>query len=197
METRQNKTFTQRLLNVQHQLKAPKDQKNTFGNFNYRSAEDILQAVKPILYEEGLGMTITDEIVDIGGRIYVKSTVTVSGEDASVSTCGWARESSEIKKGMDASQMTGSCSSYARKYALNGMFLIDDSRLDPDSNESTKKRLEEETQDTDPYKRVKDELRACRSRQEFVDTMTRWKPYLRVESIKAVCQEVAKKYPRQ
>ena len=124
-----------KLLEVQKKLKAPKNQRNSFGNYNYRSAEDILEAVKPLLAEAGLTMTITDSIEAIGGRVYVKATVTIKGDAEPVVVSAFARES-ETKKGMDASQITGAASSYARKYALNGMFLIDDTK-DADTMDNT------------------------------------------------------------
>lgn len=122
-----------KLMNVQTELKAPKGNYNSFGKYSYRSAEDVLEAVKPLLKKEGLALTVKDEIVEIGGRFYVKSIATVidieTGEKEEVSA--FARED-ETKKGMDLAQVTGSCSSYSRKYALNGLFAIDSSELDPD-----------------------------------------------------------------
>lgn len=112
---------------VQSQLNAPKNQFNKFGGYKYRSAEDILEAVKPLLKQVNAIITITDDIVPVGDRIYVKATATFVANDKSVSTTAFAREE-ETKKGMDASQITGSASSYARKYALNGLLLIDDNK---------------------------------------------------------------------
>ena len=107
---------------IQSELKAPKNQRNTFGNYNYRSAEDILEALKPMLKENGCILTISDEMVNLGNRFYVKSTVTLTNsEKETVSTTAFAREE-EIQKGMNSAQITGSASSYARKYALNGLF---------------------------------------------------------------------------
>lgn len=119
------------LLKIQTELKAPKNQVNAFGKYKYRSCEDILEAVKPLLKETGCFLTINDEIVEIGGRIYVKASARFHDGESSISTEAYAREE-ETKKGMDASQITGSASSYARKYALNGLFLIDDTK-DADS----------------------------------------------------------------
>ena len=123
------------LMAVQAELKAPKNQHNSFGKYDYRSAEDIIEAVKPLLKENGLVLNMSDDIVLIGDRYYVKATVkvvdVVTGE--SVQTSALAREASQ-KKGMDESQVTGTASSYARKYALNGLFAIDDNR-DADTNE--------------------------------------------------------------
>ena len=112
---------------IQSELKAPKNQRNTFGNYNYRSAEDILEAVKPLLKKHGCHLTISDEMIQLGDRYYVKATATLAKDADSISTTAYAREE-ESKKGMDASQITGSTSSYARKYALNGLFCIDDTK---------------------------------------------------------------------
>lgn len=123
------------LMAVQAELKAPKNQHNSFGKYDYRSAEDIIEAVKPLLKENGLFINMSDEVVLVGDRYYIKATVkvvdVVTGE--SVQTSALARESAQ-KKGMDESQVTGTASSYARKYALNGLFAIDDNR-DADTNE--------------------------------------------------------------
>lgn len=116
-----------KLLNVQSALKAPKNQRNAFGNYNYRSCEDILEAVKPLLAQQGLVLTITDSIEMVGTRVYVKATATVTDGEKSISTEAFAREA-DGRKGMDESQVTGSASSYARKYALNGLFCIDDTK---------------------------------------------------------------------
>lgn len=128
----------EKLIKVQNELKAPKNQRNNFGGYNYRSCEDILEAVKPILKENGLTLFITDDIVNVGDRYYIVAIATLidieTGEK--LTTQANARES-EIKKGMDDSQITGTASSYARKYCLNGLFLIDDTK-DADTNEYKK-----------------------------------------------------------
>jgi len=121
------KSIHEALMNIQSELKAPKIQRNNFGNYNYRSQEDILEAVKPLLHDNGLHMIISDEIQVVGERVYVKATVTISNGDKELSVSASARESLS-KKGMDESQITGATSSYARKYALNGLFLIDDTK---------------------------------------------------------------------
>mgnify|MGYP003668804454 CR=1 FL=1 len=115
------------LIEIQSELKAPKNQKNTFGKYNYRSCEDILEAVKPLLKNHGCTLTISDEIVLVGSRVYVKATVTIKDGKVTESANGFAREP-ESQKGMNEAQITGSASSYARKYALNGLFLIDDTK---------------------------------------------------------------------
>lgn len=126
-------TLIQKLLSVQEKLKAPKSQNNNFGKYKYRSCEDILEAVKPLNVEAGLLLTISDEIELVDGRHYVKATCRVTdGTDEIVVTAS-AREAGN-KKGMDDAQVTGATSSYARKYALNGLYLIDDTK-DADTDE--------------------------------------------------------------
>jgi len=119
----------EKLMNIQAELKAPKNQYNDFGKYHYRSCEDILEGLKPVLAKHKTAVTISDEIVLIGDRYYVKATATLidieKGDKVEVSA--YARED-ETKKGMDLSQLTGSTSSYARKYALNGLFAIDDTK---------------------------------------------------------------------
>ena len=115
-------------MEIQGRLNAPKGQYNKFGNYRYRSCEDILAAVKPLLKEVGCVLTITDEVVMVGSRIYIKATAKlVNGGGEMVTTAAFAREE-EAKKGMDGSQITGAASSYERKYALNGLFAIDDTK---------------------------------------------------------------------
>ncbi|EGT3850654.1 ERF family protein [Clostridioides difficile] len=137
-----------KLVNIQNTLKAPKNQYNNFGKYNYRSCEDILEGLKPILKEEKALVILDDNIVQIGNRFYVEATATLidaeTGEKISVKAL--ARED-ETKKGMDLAQITGSVSSYARKYALNGLFCIDDTK-DSDAtnkhgNEQKKKEVNE------------------------------------------------------
>lgn len=147
------KTIQARLRAVQLELNAPKGQRNTFGNYDYRSAEDILEAVKPVLDSHGLTLVVSDELVHFksdhvntleshsysADRFYVRASATVYDEKgAFLDATAYAREA-EDKKGMDAAQVTGSTSSYARKYALNGLFAIDDSK-DADSNEHQTQR---------------------------------------------------------
>ena len=124
-----------KLLAIQNELKAPKGQYNKFGNFHYRSAEDILEAVKPLCKEHKAVLYLNDEVVQIGERYYIRATATLEDVELGgfVVAQAYARES-EKKSGMDDSQITGSCSSYARKYALNGLFCIDDSK-DADTDE--------------------------------------------------------------
>lgn len=118
-------TLEEKLNFIQTTLNAPKNLYNSFGKYSYRNLEGILSGVKPLLKETGCTFVLSDDMVDIGGRIYVRSCATISYGSESISAYGWAREE-ENKKGMDASQLTGSTSSYARKYAANGLFAIDD-----------------------------------------------------------------------
>ena len=137
----------QKLNKVQEELKCPKDQRNSFGGYNYRSCEDILEAVKPLLFKNGLALTMRDEIISQDGRYYIKAIGNlVSTDDLPegksekdreyIIATAFAREA-EQKKGMDESQVTGTASSYARKYMLNGLFGIDDTK-DADTDEYTK-----------------------------------------------------------
>lgn len=123
------KNVLQKLLLLQAELKAPKSQRNNFGNYNYRSCEDILEALKPLLAKHKAVITISDTLENIGERYYVKATATLYDieSEESISNTSFAREE-ETKKGMDGSQITGASSSYSRKYALNGLFGIDDTK---------------------------------------------------------------------
>ncbi len=126
----------QKLLNIQKDLKAPKSQYNSFGQYNYRNCEDILEAVKPLCARENACLTLSDTVVQIGERYYIQACATLfDGETGEIinTVTAYAREGAE-KKGMDSSQVTGAASSYARKYALNGLFNIDDTK-DADSDE--------------------------------------------------------------
>lgn len=126
-----------KLLTIQTELNAPKTQLNKFGGYHYRSCEDILSAVKPLLKAHSCTLWLDDEMVLIGNRIYVKATATFIDGDIKTISHGWAREE-ETKKGMDSSQITGAASSYARKYALNALFLIDDTKDSDSTNDHGK-----------------------------------------------------------
>lgn len=126
-------TLAEALVSIQGRLKAPKSRYNSFGKYNYRSCEDILEGVKPLLQEHAVLMFIKDKVVQLGDRFYIEATVTLRKGDESIEVTGQARED-DNKKGMDGSQVTGTSSSYARKYALNGLFLIDDTK-DADTDE--------------------------------------------------------------
>lgn len=133
--------LTQRVGDIQHKLKAPKGQYNSFGKYNYRSCEDILEGVKPLLKEHNLALLIDDEIVQIGERYYVKATAKITDGREFVSATAYAREP-DTKKGMDESQITGATSSYARKYALNALLCIDDTK-DADTMDNSKKPVQQ------------------------------------------------------
>ena len=130
-----------KLLCIQAELKSPKLQWNDFGKYNYRSCEDILEAVKPLCFKYNCCLTLSDEIVEVGKRIYVKAIARIEdnekGSDCVVQVSAYAREA-EVKKGMDESQITGAASSYARKYALNGLFCIDDTKDSDATNDHSK-----------------------------------------------------------
>lgn len=121
--------LVKKLSEIQRKLKAPKSQFNSFGKYNYRSCEDILEAVKPLL--GGVTLTINDEPIEVGGRVYIKATATFD-DGTHIRTASAVAREALTKKGMDDAQITGSASSYARKYALNGLFCIDDNK-DPDT----------------------------------------------------------------
>lgn len=157
-------TIYEKLSAIQVKLNAPKKQYNSYGKYNYRSCEDILEGLKPHLEETKTAVTVNDEIVLIGERYYVKATATLHDceSDKSVSNTAFAREEL-TKKGMDASQITGSTSSYARKYALNGLFCIDDVK-DADTRDNRQKEAEEqakaESEAKDIENSVIDDLKA-------------------------------------
>lgn len=152
-----NLTFNQKLLRIIFELKVKKERYNTHGKFNFRSAEDILEAVKPIAFKYGLLPNLTDEIVLIGDRYYVKATATITDGTSSQSSIGYAREMEKAAM-MNESQTTGSSSSYARKYALNGLFLIDDGQdadsdiaSDNQSKPQQKKQYQSKSQQNNQY----------------------------------------------
>ena len=130
----------EKLMHIQHELKAPKDKDNKFGKYKYRSCESILEAVKPLLEKYKCVLLLDDHLEEVGGRVYIKANATLieaekdnKSDMVTIGTSAYAREA-DGKTGMDMAQLTGSCSSYARKYALNGLFAIDDAK-DPDTNE--------------------------------------------------------------
>lgn len=143
----------EKLMNIQSELKAPKGQRNSFGNYNYRSCEDILEAVKPLLAKHQAALTISDSIELIGTRFYVKATAKLVDvvDGTMIENTAYARES-ESKKGMDDSQLTGATSSYARKYCLNGLFAIDDTK-DADTNEYHEQQKKQEAKPAKPIEK--------------------------------------------
>ena len=162
-------TVYKKLIKVQQELKAPKNQRNTFGNYNYRNAEDILEALKPILVKHEADVFLSYKIIVKENLwTYVEATATFVDIDTGESTCttGYAREA-ETKKGMDPSQITGSASSYASKYALNGLFLIDDTK-DADTDEHHR-----QTAGTKPKAFTKDDVTALRLDLVKVATATK------------------------
>lgn len=122
------------LSHIQVELKAPKNLYNSFGKYKYRNAESILEAAKPLCAKHGCTLTVSDEVILIGSRYYIKATATVQDKDGNAASATALAREDETKKGMDGAQITGTSSSYARKYALNGLFCIDDTK-DPDSDE--------------------------------------------------------------
>lgn len=141
------KTLQQKLIEIQSELKAPKSQYNKFGGYNYRNCEDILEAVKPLCAKHEIVPLLSDEIVMIGDRFYIKATAKVTDGKDEIATTAFARESKN-KKGMDESQITGSASSYARKYALNGLFCIDDTKDADFMDNSQSSKQQPKTQPT-------------------------------------------------
>jgi hypothetical protein len=137
-----------KLSDIQEELKAPKNQFNSFGKYNYRSCEDIVEASKPICKKHGTVLLVSDTVKEVGARVYVQAlaTLTCIEDDSMVSVTGWAREA-ENRKGMDDSQITGATSSYARKYALNGLFAIDDTK-DADTMKPEKEDLDKKKDHT-------------------------------------------------
>lgn len=161
---------------IQTQLKAPKGQYNNFGKYAYRSCEDILEALKPLLAEHGATLTLSDEIVQAGERYYIRSTATLCWEGNERFAVGYAREP-ENKKGMDESQITGAASSYARKYALNGLFCIDDNKDADSTNTHGHEPKKHETRDdpkqqTETYNRICDVIDGATNLDEL---KTAWK----------------------
>ena len=134
---------------IQNKVKAPKGQFNSFGKYHYRSAEDILEAVKQIVNPMGYSIVLSDTIINVGNRYYIKATATLSNGKETWSTDGYAREE-ESKKGMDGSQVTGASSSYARKYALNGLFALDDTKDSDATNTHGKEPAKQVTKEVIP-----------------------------------------------
>lgn len=151
-------TIQEKLARIQQELIAPKNQYNSFGKYSYRSCEDILEGLKPCLKAVGAAVLVGDELVMVGDRYYVKATATLLDTESSdcVQNTAFAREE-DTKKGMDASQITGSASSYARKYALNGLFCIDDVK-DADSRDNRQKEAEKQKQAEAEQKKIENSI---------------------------------------
>ena len=164
----------QTLVRIQRDLKAPKGQYNKFSNFSYRSCEDILEAVKPIL--NGFSLTIRDEVVMIGDRFYIKATARISNGTEYIENTAFAREALD-KKGMDEAQITGAASSYARKYALNGLFAIDDNK-DADAKDNNKT----ESKKTSADEQMEEQLKMIKAQKSKIQ-LEKWR--LKISDSKA------------
>lgn len=165
------------LLQIQSELKAPKGQFNAYGKYKYRSCEDILEAVKPILKKNNCTLLLSDSLIYVGERYYIKATATlVNAEGKSVSTEAYAREE-ETKKGMDASQITGASSSYARKYALNGLLCIDDNKDSDTTNTGDNapaapaKAIKEDNAEVE---KAIAEINAAKSKEELINAIAKY-----------------------
>lgn len=166
------------LLQIQSELKAPKGQFNAYGKYKYRSCEDILEAVKPILKKNNCTLLLSDSLIYIGERYYIKATATlVNAEGKSVSTEAYAREE-ETKKGMDASQITGASSSYARKYALNGLLCIDDNNDSDTTNtgdNAPAAPAKASKEDNAEVEKAIAEINAAKSKEELINAIAKYK----------------------
>ena len=192
------------LIAIQAKLNAPKERRNDFGKYNYRSAEDILKAVKPLLNENGCVLLLSDEIYEFGGRFYVEATATLmNAQGEKLSVKGFAREE-ETKKGMDASQITGTASSYARKYALNGLFAIDDG-VDADrlntSPSYTERKPKVQASEGRKQEVALDiavaEMSSVKSRAEMNAVWAKYPQFKEDTQFRNACIEAGKKYPQQ
>lgn len=163
--------MNEKLLKIQSELKAPKGQMNSFGNYKYRSCEDILEAVKPLLKTEGLSLILSDAVENIGNHNYVKAVACLTDGTNTIEAVAYAREA-ETKKGMDDAQITGACSSYARKYALNGLFAIDDTKdadTKDNSNYESQKPLPQGTSFKATKKQLGDMFALVKEQEGFTD----------------------------
>lgn len=177
-------TIHQALINIQGELKAPKSNYNKFGNYAYRSAEDILEALKPLLKKNNCTLTLKDDIILIGDRFYIKAIATLSNEKGSIEASAMARED-ESKKGMDGAQITGSCSSYARKYALNGLFAIDDTK-DPDATN---------THGQAPKQGAKPQQQQAQENEDFAEAVAEAVDRVKRTKTREELESVYKSYP--
>lgn len=194
--------MTSKLTTIQNELKVPKSKWNDFSKFNYRSCEDILEAVKPILLKHNCTLTITDSITECGGRIYVEATATLFDDEGIEHTAkAYAREA-DTKKGMDDSQITGSASSYARKYALAGLFLLDDgndadsqdNRTEDNRTERMKRNSSKFSIDFDSIREQCEMIDDIESLTDYYKQITAGNPSAKqLESIKKIFSERRKK----
>lgn len=171
----EKRNIYEKLQAIQAALKAPKSQYNSYGKYKYRKAEDILEAVKPLLKEQGLALICTDDLVNIGDRYYIKATVTITDGEASIFTTAFAREE-ETKSGMDGSQITGASSSYARKYALNGLLCIDDT-ADSDTTNigTTSDKTQDAVRKTSAARKAATEQEPAPAKQKLSKEEMYWK----------------------
>lgn len=203
-------TLYQKLSRIQAELKAPKNLFNKFGNYSYRNAEGIQEALKPYEVKFGVMVTLSDAIEEINGRVYVKATATIYDTDTSenISVTAYAREA-EIKKGMDDAQVTGATSSYARKYALNGLFLLDDTK-DVDSEEyqaqgkqeankatSKPKAKAEPKTETKPIEPLSEKEMQFLKQRYTGDNLAKLLEFYKIENIEDIDPEVARNLIRQ
>ena len=184
--------LTKKLATIQSRLKAPKNQYNSFGKYKYRSCEDILEALKPLANEQGCTITIEDSPIMVGEWHYIQATATLSDGYNSKSVKAYARES-ETKSGMDSSQITGTASSYARKYALNGLFAIDDTK-DADTMDNRQKA--EPKAETDPTSnelaKVKAQLKQAKTADEIKNVLSLYLYSELKEQVKELCKSRGK-----
>ena len=184
------------LVAIQNRLNAPKDLFNKFGNYKYRSCESILAAVKPLLDETKCTLVISDEIIMVGTRVYVKATATLTNEKGeSTSSTAYAREE-ESKKGMDASQVTGSTSSYARKYALNGLFAIDDVK-DADATNTHGVDEKKANNNSSLLEQAKADAKTLKNRSEFAIWWARFAAVQKEPEMVELAKQLGAKFPKQ
>lgn len=171
-------------MTIQSNLKAPKGQYNNFGKYKYRSCEDILESVKPLLSQHDCALVITDDIVMLGERIYVKATAKLISGSEHIESSAFAREE-DTKKGMDSSQVTGAASSYARKYALNGLFCIDDTK-DSDTTNTGQESSERD-------KAIK-EAKSAKTMKELESVWNKYTSLKTDAAFKSLIRELKKKF---
>ena len=189
------KELVKKLAKIQSELKAPKNQYNNFGKYKYRSCEDILEAVKPLVNKIDCIMTISDEIVMLGDRYYVKATAAITDGENTISNSAYARESFD-KKGMDDSQITGATSSYARKYALNGLLCIDDTKdADTDEHSEQAKKVKLVAQPA-PFVKLSEQceimLLGCKTIPELQEVVNKFGKTENVELLKEIAGAIKK-----
>lgn len=194
-QTNENLTLNERIVRVQSELKAPKSLYNSFGKYRYRSCENILEAVKPLCTKYGLLLMLTDEVEVIAHRIYVKATATIMDAHNNYhSVEAYARED-EVKKGMDGSQITGTASSYARKYALNGLFCIDDTK-DADATNDGTQTAQASNEYNERVLLAVQEVKAAQSRQTIVDVWNNNKDLQADARFSEAIKQASTKFPK-